>query len=279
VEIPKEIEKGEKKDPAPPPKEIEKEKEKPPAPLAKQITNSTGMKLVLIPPGKFIMGSPRTEIGRRHDIDDEHAHEVEITKPFYLGQYEVKVGEFTAFVTATGYRTEGEKARDGNGTWRNPGFTQTPRHPVVGVTWNDALSFCEWLSEQEGKTYRLPTEAEWEYSCRAGAQTRFSSGNDEASLKKVAHYVGSRPQTVQPNAFALYDMHGNVWEWCQDWYDKDYYRNSPKLDPQGPVTGTFRVMRGGSYYNEARHCRAAYRDCHPASRRTNAVGFRVVCVP
>src|SRR5439155_461477 len=120
VPAPKDIEKEKKA----PPKEVKKEEPKPAAPPTKEIANLTGMKLVLIPPGKFLMGSPPTEIGRRHDVDNEHQHEIEITKPFYLGRYEVTVGQFTAFVTATGYKTEGEKAGDTNGTWRNPGFTQ-----------------------------------------------------------------------------------------------------------------------------------------------------------
>src|SRR5262249_19167843 len=155
-------------------------------------------------------------------------------------------------VRATGYKTDAEK--DGGGglglnaarnwqqkpeyTWRNPGWEQTDRHPVVNVSWNDAVAFCDWLSAKEGKQYRLPTEAEWEYSCRAGTTTRFHSGDDEASLKKVANYWDSGPGTtravgeLQANAFGLHDMHGNVWEWCQDWYDKDYYKASPRQDPQ-----------------------------------------------
>jgi formylglycine-generating enzyme required for sulfatase activity len=234
------------------------------------------MDLVLIPAGKFTMGSPPTEDGR---FPNEDAHEVEITKPFYLGKYEVKFGQFEKFVGATRYQTEGEKARDRDGTWRFPGYIPTSRHPVVGVTWNDAVAFCEWLSRVERKTYRLPTEAEWEYSCRAGTTTRFHSGDDEADLKKVAQYLKHKQPAPEANAWGLFDMHGNVWEWCQDWYDANYYQTSPTKDPQGPLGGSFRVKRGGSFYNDAHHCRAAYRDCFEPWRRTNAIGFRVVCVP
>ncbi len=165
-----------------------------------EITNSIGMKLVLIPAGKFLMGSPKDEKGR---VADEEQHEVEITKPFHMGVYTMTVGQFRQFVKDSGYQTEAEK--DGEGgvgynagiktyegrkphfNWKNTGFEQTDEHPVVNVTWNDAVAFCDWLSNKEGKTYRLPTEAEWEYSCRAGTKTRFYSGDDVDSLKAVAN--------------------------------------------------------------------------------------------
>jgi formylglycine-generating enzyme required for sulfatase activity len=251
---------------------------KAPAPAPKEVENSIRMKLVLIPKGKFTMGSPAGEEDR---LGDEDEHEVEITRPFYLGKYEVTKGEFAEFVRDKGYKTEPEK--DGSRfTWRN---AQTDRHPVVYVSWNDAVAFCNWLGEREGNRYRLPTEAEWEYSCRAGTKTRFHSGDDEASLKKVANYFGNsgsaaRPVgSLEPNAFGLYDMHGNVWEWCQDWYGKDYYKESRKEDPEGPDAGASRVMRGGSCCCEPRHCRAASRNCSAPSRRYVDIGFRVVCVP
>jgi formylglycine-generating enzyme required for sulfatase activity/proteasome lid subunit RPN8/RPN11 len=263
----------------------------PPEP-AKSITNSIGMKLALIPAGKFLMGSPEDEDG--HD-KDEAQHEVAITQPFYLGVHAVTVGQFRAFVKAKGYQTEAE--RDGGGasgynartknfesgnkefSWKNPGWQQSDDHPVVNVTWNDAVAYCDWLSDQEGVKYRLPTEAEWEYSCRAGTTTRFYSGDKDDSLKGVANLADASfkqkypdatwavswddgyPFTApvgrfKPNAFGLYDMHGNVWEWCADWYDENYYKESPSQDPPGPSAGAFRVFRGGSFDNAPRNCRA-----------------------
>ena len=182
----------------------------------KPITNSIGMKMVLIPSGEFMMGSKETaqEIGKAFKcntnfwFNDEHPrHLVRITKPFYLGAYHVTVGQFRRFVKDTGHRTEAEKgiARDESGagglgcypdgtvgcglniTWRNPGFPQTDDHPVVEVCWDDAVAFCGWLSRKEGKKYRLPTEAEWEYACRAGTQTRYYNGDDPEKLAEVGN--------------------------------------------------------------------------------------------
>jgi formylglycine-generating enzyme required for sulfatase activity len=291
---------------------------KPPAP-AKTMKNKIGMELVLIPAGKFTMGSPPGEEGR---LDNEKAHEVEITRPFYLGKYEVTKGEFARFVQdreyhgGKEYQTEAE--RDGKGgwgldaggawrqkpeyTWRNTGWTQTDRHPVVNVSRNDAVAFCKWLSAKEGKKYRLPTEAEWEYSCRAGTTTAFHSGsNDPETLATVANvadvsfkrkfpksttikaddgYVFTAPVgKFKPNAFGLYDMLGNAWEWCQDWYDSKYYENSPKQDPVCESAGACRVVRGGSFNTLARSCRAASRPFYEPAARFDNIGFRVVCVP
>jgi formylglycine-generating enzyme required for sulfatase activity len=247
--------------------------------LAKEIENKTlGMKLVLIPTGKFTMGSRKAD---PNHSDNEDVHEVEITKPFYMGKFEVTKGEFAKFVKATGYETDAEQVGTTH-TWRQ---AETDLHPVAYVSWNDGVAFCDWLTQKEGKTYRLPTEAEWEYCCRAKTKTNLHSGDDEASLKKVANYSGNghgatiAVGTLEANAFGLHDMHGNVWEWCQDWYDKDYYRKSPKRDPQGPGAGAFRVLRGGSYNNEDRYCLAAYRNYYEPANRYSFIGFRVVCVP
>jgi formylglycine-generating enzyme required for sulfatase activity len=243
---------------------------KPPV-LAKEIKNKLGMALVLIPKGMFKMGSPAIEEGREpKDKGSERLHDVEITKPFYMGKFEVTKGEFAAFVRAK--------------SWPNAGTGATDRHPVATVSWEDAVAFCEWLSQKEGKKYRLPTEAEWEYSCRAHTKTRFHSGEDEASLKKVANYWESGPNsipvgTLEANAFGLHDMHGNVWEWCQDWYATDY-NTGDKQDPQGPSAGAARVLRGGSWRNQAFWCRAAAREAiQVADPGNDIIGFRVVCVP
>jgi formylglycine-generating enzyme required for sulfatase activity len=284
-----------------------------PGPLAKQIENMLGMKLVLIPAGTFIMGSPKNDPEQN---DNEVAHEVEITRPFYLGKYEVTKGEFAAFVRASNYKTDAEQdpaggwGLDAGGTWiqkpeytwRKTSWEQTDRHPVVNVSWNDAVAFCEWLSVKEGKKYRLPTEAEWEYCCRAGTTTRYCTGDNPETVALAGNvvdaaargkfpkwkwalnaddgYVFSAPVgTFIANAFGLHDMHGNVWEWCQDWYDKDYYKNSPKRDPQGPAAGDYRVLRGGSFSDWVGNCRAAHRAYYSPAYRYGYFGFRVVCVP
>jgi formylglycine-generating enzyme required for sulfatase activity len=261
------------------------------------------------------MGSPDND---KDDTNDEKPqHEVEITRAFYLGVHSVTVGQFQSFVRDAGYQTESEK--DGQGGWgyneqtgklegrkqqytfKNPGWEQTNQHPVVNVTWNDAVAFCEWLSRKEGKKYRLPTEAEWEYSCRAGTTTHYYSGDDGESLKEVANIADASfkqkyseaswavawddgfPFTApvgrfKPNGFGLYDMHGNVWQWCADWYDEKYYGKSAGQDPQGPSAGSFRVFRGGPFDYMPVFCRAAARfRLEPAYRGYN-LGFRVVLV-
>jgi formylglycine-generating enzyme required for sulfatase activity len=285
--------------------------------LSAEITNTIGMKLVRIKPGRFQMGSPKDEEGRFDSEGPQHA--VEITRPFYMGRFTVTVGQFRAFVKAAEYETEA--VADGQGgwgynaatrkyegrkkeySWREVGWKQTDEHPVVNVTWNDAVKFCEWLSRKEKKTYALPTEAEWEYACRAGTGTRYSSGDAEASLKKVANITDAslkakldadfaktwvfqswddgHPFTApvgsfQPNAWGLYDMHGNVFQWCADWYGETYYADSPIKDPKSPESGKYRVLRGGSWADDARHCRSAHRVGVGPAFRGNGVGFRVV---
>ena len=184
----------------------------------KQITNSVGMKLTLIPAGEFMMGSGESaedtaaffnktygeNLLKADDFKNEHPqHRVRITKPFYLGTYHVTRGQFRRFVKDSGYKTDAEKGdrpgawgRDAakrafrfntDYSWRNAGFAQTDDHPVVNVSWNDAVAFCKWLSKMEGKTYRLPTEAEWEYACRAGTTTRYYNGDDPETLAKVGN--------------------------------------------------------------------------------------------
>ncbi len=215
-----------------------------------------------------------------------------ITRPFYLGTYHVTRGQFRQFVADTGYKTDAEigyKGRKPGGTgwdpdkkefdsgekysWRNAGFEQTDEHPVVNVSWGDAVAFCTWLSKKESKAYRLPTEAEWEYACRAGTTTRYYSGDDPETLAKVGNvadatlkekvpiwndiikasdgYAFTAPVgKFKPNAFGLYDMHGNAWQWCADWYGGKYYLlsvPSPANDPTGPDSGDGRVLRGGSW--------------------------------
>lgn len=207
-----------------------------------QITNSIGMKLNLIPPGEFVMGSPKSEPGR---WDDETQHRVKITKPFYLSAHEVTQEQYEQVMGSNPSRSEG------------------PTKPVEQVNWNEAVAFCGKLSVQEGVEYRLPTEAEWEYSCRAGTTTAYSFGNDVAQLGEYAWWAGNsvggtRPVgELKPNAWGLFDMHGNVVEWCQDWYGD--YDLQVVSDPAGAAPGRCRVLRGGAFVLQPLYVRAANR--------------------
>ena len=280
------------------------------------ITNSLGMMFVLIKAGEFLMGSPDSD--KDADDDEKPQHRVRITRPFYLGVHEVTRGQFRRFVDDSGYQTEAEK--DGIGgwgwneaankfeqapryTWREAGFEQTDLHPVVNVSWNDAVAFAEWLGKKEGKTYRLPTEAEWEYACRAGTTTRYFPGDDAEGLAEVgnvadgtarekypnwndtiaAHdgFVYTAPVgRYRPNAWGLHDMHGNVLEWCRDRYGKDFYKSSRVDDPAGPLAleARSRVFRGGCWLSIPRGCRSADRDWSSPGLRNNNLGFRLALV-
>jgi len=302
--------------------------------LGKTMTNSIGMKLVLIPQGEFMMGSQEsqeqlskafpTHVPKWVDFRDEQPpHRVRITRAFYLGAHEVTVGQFRQFAEEANYRTEAE--RDGQGgtgdeesghaevrrkpkcTWRHTGWNQSDDHPVVNVTWNDAVAFCEWLSGKEDKTYRLPTEAEWEYACRANTTTRWYHGDDIEGLAHVANVVDATAKakwsakyerdnrttlhplrasdghaftapvgSFQPNTFGLYDMHGNVWEWCADWYSEDYYGTSPTDDPTGPPNGVLRVARNADWTANPLGSRSANRNGLAPDYRSGSSGFRVV---
>jgi formylglycine-generating enzyme required for sulfatase activity len=248
------------------------------------------MKFRLIQPGTFMMGSPASEAD--HCSKEKRQHQVTLTQPFYMGVYPVTVGDFKRFVDKVGYKTEGEQ--DGKGdygwtgkewvqdakiTWRNPGFTQTDLEPVVCVSWNDAESYCQWLSEVEGKSYRLPSESEWEYACRAGSSTTYCFGKFEFRLGKYAWYLsnsGNRTHPVgqkKPNAWGLYDMHGNVGEWCSDRYGD--YPSGAVTDPTGASTGSYRVGRGGGWNVGAAFCRSATRIRSVPSIRISDLGFRL----
>ncbi|MFZ4083771.1 MAG: formylglycine-generating enzyme family protein, partial [Pirellula sp.] len=272
--------------------------------LPAEQTNSIGMKFRLIQPGTFMMGNERSveelieqfpemkNWNREWITRSDPSHSVRMSKGYYLGKYAVTVGDFKRFVDKVGYKTEGE--RDGKGaygwtgkewkqdakiTWRNPGFTQTDQDPVVCVSWNDAESYCQWLSELEGKSYRLPTESEWEYACRAGSRTAYCFGDGEARLSEYAWYYGNSGNKTHPvgqkapNAWGLYDMHGNVWECCSDWYGD--YLGGTLTDPTGASTGSYRVFRGGCWDNGAAYCRSACRLRFDPSIRRSALGFRL----
>ena len=239
---------------------------------SKTITNTVGMKLNLIPAGTFLMGSPETEEGRSR-WGDEHQHKVTISKAFYMQTTEVTQAQWKAVM--------------GTEPWKGKDYVKEgPDYAASYVSWDDAVAYCKKLSEKEGKTYRLPTEAEWEYSCRAGTKTIWSSGNNETELGDYAWYdenaydidvkYAHQVKRKKPNAFGLYDMHGNVWEWCSDYLGGDYYKQSPEKDPTGPTSGSKRVMRGGSWRYGSRYTRSAYRDRLVADFRGANIGFRLV---
>ncbi len=292
--------------------------------------NSLGMDLILLPPGTFRMGSTAAQIDavlkfdssatRENFADEQAQHTVQLTKPFRLGATEVTVGQFRRFVTATGYQTEAEK--DGEGgfgwnataekfegrkpeyTWKNTGFTQTDNHPVVNVSWHDAQAFVEWLSRDEGLSYRLPTEAEWEYACRAGTTGLWWHGDDPEGLGTSGNvadgtgkarwgtnytnfnYIAARDgdaftatvgRSSRTNPFGLSDMHGNVFEWCGDWYDAEFYGKSSgtAVDPFNASPASSRVLRGGSWSNDAGSTRSAFRGRSTPDIRSANIGFRV----
>ena len=263
--------------------------------------NTIGMEFVLVSAGEFLMGSRDTAaevVGKcgAHEAKTEWfsherpQHRVRITKPFYMGVTEVTNAQYDQFVKESAYDGTREADDDYMGHHRdwNKYASTEQNYPVVCVSWNNAQAFCRWLSQKTGKTVRLPTEAQWEYACRAGTTTPFSTGEtistDQANYDGTYCYgngnkgeyrektlpVGSLPA----NPWGLYDMHGNVWEWCQDWYGE--YDSSSVADPEGPRNGTSRVWRGGSQENEPQLCRSAYRITISPAYTYYTIGFRVV---
>lgn len=303
---------------------------------APALVDSAGIAFVRVPAGEFRMGSdespealarafPAYDAPRLANLVDEApVHRVRITKAFWMGRLEVTVAQFRRFLDATGHVPESEadatggygfnplrdpaasasgdafEGRDPRYSWRDPGFAQGDDHPVVNVTWNDAMAMARWLSAKEGAVYRLPTEAEWEYAARAGTRTRYGSGDAPQTLAGQANVFDldaarnwphwrafaldthdGHPFTAPggafaPNAFGLHDMHGNVWEWCADWYSEDYYARSPVDDPQGPATGDVRVRRGGSWHTWALYARSSFRNWNTPQSRYPLMGFRLV---
>ncbi|TLU87344.1 MAG: formylglycine-generating enzyme family protein [Chlorobium sp.] len=274
--------------------------------------------------GEFTMGSPESEVGREEaqalyqqnlGLDySETQHQVKVSD-FAMSKYAVTVAEFRRFVEATGYQTDAEQEgfsvvylgnneggfQDGV-NWRH-GIRGLVRplsednHPVVHVSWNDAVAYCAWMSKQTGKTYRLPTEAEREYACRAGTTTPFNTGEnlttDQANVDGNYPYNNNpkgvnRENTVPvnsfaPNALGLYNMHGNVAEWCSDWFGERYYdackASGTVTNPAGPSSGFDRVLRGGSWNRPAMFCRTALRNSFAPDYRNAYIGFRLVLVP
>jgi len=252
---------------------------------------------VYIKPGSFRMGSPSSEVRRK---DDEPPHAVTLTQGYFIQDREVTVAQWERFVSASGYKSEAETAggayamedymwrQSREYSWKNPGFAQDENHPVTGITYNDALAFVAWLNGQGQVTYRLPSEAEWEFAARAGETTAFSTGaclgSADANVDANASWGGcpsgsASSGTVavgayKPNAWGLYDMHGNVAEWCLDWYGR-YPRASAK-NPVGPTSGTMRVVRGGGWATYAYNARSAYREATDPARASSELGMRLV---
>jgi formylglycine-generating enzyme required for sulfatase activity len=253
-----------------------------PANQPKVLTNSLDMKLVLIPKGKFMMGSPPDEKGSQKD---ERRHEVTISRDYHLGMHEVTQAQYKKIMGKNPSNFQGDAVAERHPeTNRVVKDVDSANHPVEQVSWEDAVEFCQRLSalpeeKKAGRVYRLPSEAEWEYACRAGTKTAYSFGSDEKSLvnfgwcgpnsKGMTHAVGLK----KANAWGLYDMHGNVWEWCADWYGE--YPKGSATDPRGPEAGSIRVFRGGSWYYGAVICRSAGRYRVGPSVRGSALGFRV----
>jgi formylglycine-generating enzyme required for sulfatase activity len=213
-------------------------------------------------------------------------------------KYEVTVADFKKFVDETSYKTEAETG-DGCYTLRGKNWIKSAKvnwrcapdgdirdpkeynHPVIFVSWNDALAYADWMSKKTGKTWRLPTEAEWEYAAKAGQNLKYAgtdnldmSGWYSGNSKRRTHPVGLK----LPNFLGLYDMTGNVWEWCSDYYAEDYYKNSQAKNPTGAKTGTSRVIRGGSWLFDSPNCRISKRSDAPQDSRNNNIGFRLVVV-
>jgi len=227
-----------------------------------ELPGGATMEFVWIEPGTFLMGAPDSEeVAQSHE---KPQHEVTITQGFYLGQYEITQGQWEAVMGS------------------NPSYFLGANRPVEYVSWYDVHSFIHALNEAAGDSlYRLPTEAEWEYTCRVGTTTRWSFGDEESLLEEYAWYSGNRGfsktrdvGTKLPNPWGLYDMHGNVWEWCQDRYGG--YTSDSQVDPTGPATGLYRVIRGGFYKADASYVRSASRSGHEPGYRYFALGARLL---
>jgi formylglycine-generating enzyme required for sulfatase activity len=229
-----------------------------PQPFLEDLGNNVTLEMIRIEGGSFSMGTLDAI-----SLDGEHPRHFVTVSPFHTSKYPITQAQWRALMR------------------NNPSTFKGETFPVENVSWHDALRFCEALSAHSGKTYRLLTEAEWEFACRAGTVGDYSFGNDESQLKEYAWFVENSDQQThavgqkRPNAMGLHDMHGNVWEWCGDWHDDRYYAVSPDFDPKGPASGTARVLRGGSWSDDSYSCRSARRNSGDPFNRSLNVGFRV----
>jgi len=280
-------------------------------PRGERYTNSIGMSFVRVKPGSFRMGFDKKlniehlTMFHRDFLHDFNVRETTITSSFWLGEFEVTNEHFRKFVADTGYQTDNERLSR-KYTWLDLGFPVADSEPVVAVSWNDAVRFCEWLSKKEGRIYRLPTEAEWEYSARAGTETLFSFGDDPSQMPKYGNIadqslresppskskpnLGADSYSVQddsfpylapvgsflPNGFGLYDMHGNAYEYCRDRYF-DTLDLADTIDPKGPMDGDDDyVIRGGSWNFGEMSATSFFRFYVPGDHGLNRAGFRVL---
>jgi len=232
------------------------------SPHPNKIETEDGGKMILIPAGEFWMGSP-DGIGK----DNERPRHRIYVDAFYIDEHEVTFDQYDRFCTATGRRMVDDEEW-GRGD-----------RPVINVTWFDADAYCRWAGK------RLPAEAEWERACRGGADSAFYFGGDASTLEQFAWYSQNAEGTThpvkrkKPNPFGLFDMHGNIWEWCEDWYGEDYYAISPQHQPTGASGGKFRVLRGGSWFSDADGLRAAHRSWLWPDHRNYVNGFRCARTP
>jgi formylglycine-generating enzyme required for sulfatase activity len=283
---------------------------------ARVLTNSIGVPLVLIPAGEFVMGSTPEDIawalaegekisGSKSHLDvlrsESPQHRVKISRPFYLGTYVITQSEYEKVV---GVNPSGFTAKQIDSLAFKPPLSENEvnrraearkkvegmdarRHPVETVNWDEAAEFCRRLSSSRAertaqRVYRLPTEAEWEYACRAGTTSRWYNGDNAAELADIAWFgdnAGAMTHAVgqkRPNAWGLFDMSGNVYQWCADRFSVDYYAKSAPTDPTGPAAGTARVLRGGCWDNIPPFCRSAYRYAYSHTAHSRPFGFRVV---
>lgn len=240
--------------------------------------NSIGISFIRIPAGSFLMGSPDRDA--EGNATEKPQHRVTLSRPFLLGRFEVTQAQWEAVMGRNPYDDQRS-----NPYYGLPGMAERlrkPDHPAT-VSWNDAQAFIARLNLREGhQRYRLPTEAEWEYAARAGTTTRYSFGDESSRLRTYAWFgedfaTGSTHAVGQklPNPWGLNDMHGNVWEWVQDWFDEGYYAASPAVDPAGPATGSARVVRGGSWHVTSGSWRSAVRKPYPPDYRGISIGFRL----
>lgn len=221
------------------------------------------MEFVLIPAGSFRMGGDK---GSEQAEDHENPrHMVKFSKALFMGRYAVTQEQYTEVMNT------------------NPSEFRDDLRPVERVSWHDVQEFIRKLNaREEMNTYRLPTEAEWEYAARAGSESAYTFGSDRTALSQYAWYgKNSEGRThpvgqLNPNAWGLYDLHGNVHEWCQDWFDRNYYSQSPSVDPSGPETGLAKALRGGDWGSEDWYCRCASRSLSSPDRRSNRLGFRLI---
>ncbi|MCG6157247.1 formylglycine-generating enzyme family protein [Rubinisphaera margarita] len=276
--------------------------------------NSLGMQMTVIPSGTFTMGAREEEFTSKDR--ERPRHSVTLTQPFLMAAHETTLGQFRQFVAEANYRLDptrvevktieaearrGEWIENPEVPWEQPGFLQDDTHPVVNVSWIDAMAFCEWLSNRENRRYRLPTEAEWEFACRAGTDSMFYTGEGLWSFKPMDNHadqslhpdmVGHAPDaspwndgfpntapvgSFPPNPFGICDMHGNIREWCFDWFSEKTYTAEPRIDPVGPPSGNQRSLRGGNWGSNEYYCRSGKRMGRSPFARNIRDGFRVMC--